>query len=95
MSRTGTETTRGWLALAALIGSIVTLLLPWLTGTTGDAPFVMVLTALALMTLPALRSHAASGGAEARAAARIPTDAAGTRSRMRRMTQAWLCGVPR
>ena len=76
MSRMGSESTRS-LALGAVIGSLVTLLLPWLTGTTGDAPLVMVLTALALMTLSALRSHTASGGAAARAAARIPTDAAG------------------
>ncbi len=77
MSRTGHETTRASLALAAVISSIVTLLLPWLTGTTGEAPLVVVLTALALVTLSALRSQAGSGGAATQAAARIPTDAAG------------------
>ncbi len=77
MSRMGNETTRASLGLAAVLGSIVTLLLPLMSGTTGDAPLVLVLTGLAVVTLSALRSQARSGGAATQAAARIPTDAAG------------------
>jgi hypothetical protein len=70
----GAEAARPRLALAAIVGGVVTLLLPWLVATTMDAPSLVLLTALAAAAVTALHGHAATSAAHAQAPPRSPAD---------------------